>query len=180
MSMSPSRDCIHSSCSGHSSSPSRDQLDCPFHRCSEAVCRVVDRWMASIFAANHAKRRLVPSRRIDWGDQIYRGSAAGAPSAWTWLACAILLRAPFGRSEGNAGCPSVPENFMKNLIRRGRPPWPDDTEEALRAQYEALRRQTVLSPSRRWSSRSRLLFKLSVIIALALVWFLYAFLSRHF
>jgi hypothetical protein len=53
-------------------------------------------------------------------------------------------------------------------------------EEALRAQDEALRRQAALSPSDRWSLRSRLLFKLGVIIALALVWFLYALLSRHF
>jgi hypothetical protein len=65
MSISRSRDCIHSFCSGHSSSPSRNRADCPFHRCSEGVGRVVDRWMACIFAANHAKRRLVPSRRID-------------------------------------------------------------------------------------------------------------------
>jgi hypothetical protein len=68
MSMSRSRDCIHSSCSGHSSRPSRNRADCPFHRCSEGVGRVVDRWMECIFAANHAKRRLGPSRRIDCGD----------------------------------------------------------------------------------------------------------------
>jgi hypothetical protein len=69
MSESRSRDCIHSSCRGHSSSPSRNRDDCPFHRCSEAVGRVVDRWMACVFAANYSKRRLVPSRRIDCGDQ---------------------------------------------------------------------------------------------------------------
>src|SRR5260370_35320784 len=67
---------------------------------------------------------------------VYRGSAAGSPSAWTWLACAILLRARLGRSEGNAGCPCIPENFMKKLNRRVPPPWGDDMEEALRAQYE--------------------------------------------
>jgi hypothetical protein len=111
---------------------------------------------------------------------VYRGSAAGSPSAWTWLACAILLRAPFGRSEGNAGCPSIPENFMKKLNRRVPPPWGDDAEEALKSQYEALQRQAVLSPSGRWSSRSRLIFKLGVIIALPLIWLLYALLSRHF
>jgi hypothetical protein len=69
---------------------------------------------------------------------------------------------------------------MKKLNRRVPPPWGDYTEEALRAQYEALRRQGVLSLSGRWSSRSRLIFKLGVIIALPLVWFLYALLSRHF
>jgi hypothetical protein len=69
---------------------------------------------------------------------------------------------------------------MKKLNRRVRPPWGDDMEEALRAQYQALRRKAVLSPSGRRSSRSRLLFKLSVIIALSLVSFLYVFLSRHF
>jgi hypothetical protein len=110
---------------------------------------------------------------------VYRGSAAGSPSAWTWLVHAILLRAPFGRSEGNAGCSSIPENFMKKLNRRVLPPWGDDMEEALRAQYEAPRRQAVLSPSGRWSSRSRLIVK-RVIIALPLVWLLYALLSRHF
>jgi hypothetical protein len=111
-------------------------------------------------------------------------SAASSPPArrpgWTWLAFAILLCAPFGRSEGNAGFPSVLKNIMKKLNRRVLPPWPDDMEEALRAQYEALRRQPALSRSGRWSSRSRLLFKLGVIIALALVWFLYALLSRGF
>ena len=69
MSISRSRNCIHSSRSGHSSSPSRNRDDRPFHRCSEAVGRVVDRRMACIFAANHVKRRLVPSRRIDCGDR---------------------------------------------------------------------------------------------------------------
>lgn len=71
-----------------------------------------------------------------------------------------------------------PENFMKKLNRRVQSPWGDDMDEALSAQYEALRRQAELSPSGRW--RSRLLPKLGVIIALALAWFLYAFLSRHF
>ena len=33
MSITRSRDCIHSSCSGHSSSLSRNRDDCPFHRC---------------------------------------------------------------------------------------------------------------------------------------------------
>ena len=111
---------------------------------------------------------------------VYRGSAAGAPSGWTWLACAILLRTPFGRSAGNAGCPSIQENFMKKLNRCVRPPWGNDMEEALRARDKALPRKAVLSPSGRWSSRSRPLFKLGVIIALALVWFLYTLLSRHF
>ena len=69
---------------------------------------------------------------------------------------------------------------MKKRNWRVPAPWGPDMEEALRAQYEALRRQAVLSPSGRWSSRSRLLFKLGVIIALALVWFLYALLSGHF
>ena len=68
MSISRSRDCIHSSCSGHSSSSSRNRADCSFRRGSEGVGRVVDRWIACIFTANHAKRRLVPSRRIDCGD----------------------------------------------------------------------------------------------------------------
>jgi hypothetical protein len=68
---------------------------------------------------------------------------------------------------------------MKKLNRRAPPPWGDDAEEALRAQYEALQRQAVLSPSGR-SSRSRLIFKLGVIIALPLIWLLYALLSRHF
>jgi len=68
MSISRSRDCIHSSCSGHSSSSSRNRADCPFRRGSEGVGRVVDRWIACIFTANHAKRRLVPERRIDCGD----------------------------------------------------------------------------------------------------------------
>jgi hypothetical protein len=76
--------------------------------------------------------------------------------------------------------PSIPENFMKKLNSRVPPPWGDDMEQALRAQYEAPRRQRVLSPSGRWSSRSRLIVKLGVIIALPLVWFLYALLSRHF
>ena len=44
MRISRSRDCIHSSCSGHSSSPSRNRAD------------------------RHAKRGLVPSRRINCGD----------------------------------------------------------------------------------------------------------------
>ena len=65
---------------------------------------------------------------------------------------------------------------MKKLNRRVPPPWGDDTEEALSAQYEALRRQAVLSPSGRWSSRSRLIFKLGVIIALLL----YGLLRRYF
>jgi len=65
MSISRSRDCIHSSCSGHSSSSSRNRADCSFRWGSEGVGRVVDRWMAYIFAANHAKRPLVPSLRID-------------------------------------------------------------------------------------------------------------------
>jgi hypothetical protein len=69
---------------------------------------------------------------------------------------------------------------MKKLNRRVPPPWGDDMEEALRAQYEARRRQAVLSPSGRSSSRSRLIFKLGVIIALPLVWLLYALLSGHF
>jgi hypothetical protein len=76
--------------------------------------------------------------------------------------------------------PSIPEDFMKKLNRRAPPPWGYDAEEALKAQYEALQRQAVLSRSGRWSSRSRLLFKLGVIVALALVWFLYALLSSHF
>jgi hypothetical protein len=69
---------------------------------------------------------------------------------------------------------------MKKLNSRVRAPWPDDLEEAFQAQYQVSRRQPVLSPSGRWSSRSRLLFKLGVAISLALVWFLYALLSRHF
>jgi len=109
MSISRSRDCIHSCCSGHSSSSSRNRDDCPFHRCSEAVGR------------SEVKRHTrVPS------------------------------------------------------------PWGYDMDEALRAQDAALRRQAALSPSSQWSSRSRLLFKLGVIAALALIWFLvyYALLSR--
>ena len=78
------------------------------------------------------------------------------------------------------GGPSIPEDFMKKLNKRAPPPWGDDAEKALRAQYEALQRQAVLSPSDRWSSRSRLIFKLGVIIALPLIWLLYALLSRHF
>ena len=102
------------------------------------------------------------------------------PSGWTRLASVILLRAPFGLSEGNAGCPSIPANFMKNRNRRVPPPWGDDLEEALRAQDKELRKQSVSSPSGRWSSRSRLHFKLGVIFALVLVWYLvyYALLSR--
>jgi hypothetical protein len=69
---------------------------------------------------------------------------------------------------------------MKKLNRRVPPPWGDDMEEALRAQYEALRRRAMLWPSGRWSSRSRVVFKLGVIIALPLVWFLYVLLRRHF
>ena len=62
MSISRSRDCIHSSCSGHSSSSSRNRADCSFRWGSEGVGRVVDRWIACIFTANHTKRRLVPRR----------------------------------------------------------------------------------------------------------------------
>jgi len=64
---------------------------------------------------------------------VYCGFVAGAPSGWTWLACAILLRAPFGRSEGNAGCPSIPENFLRRSYgrlrnRQRRYPVPDRRE----------------------------------------------------
>jgi hypothetical protein len=69
---------------------------------------------------------------------------------------------------------------MKKLNRRVRPPWPDDLEEALHTQYQVPRRQPVLSLPGRWSSRSRLLSKLAAVIVLAVVWFLYALLSRHF
>jgi hypothetical protein len=48
MSISRSRDRIHSSSSGHSSSPTRKRNDCPFHRCSEGGGRVVYRWRARV------------------------------------------------------------------------------------------------------------------------------------
>jgi hypothetical protein len=151
MSISRSRDCIHSSRSGHSSSPSRTLADCPSYRCWAGVGRVVDRWMGS--------------------------SLARRPAGPGWRAryCSVHCLAARGRCEA----PSIPENFMKKLNRRAPPPWGDDAEEALRAQYEALQRQAVLSPSGR-SSRSRLIFKLGVIISLPLIWLLYALLSRHF
>jgi hypothetical protein len=154
MSISRSRSCIHSSCGGHSSSPSRNRDDCPFHRRSEAVGRVVDRWMACIFAANHAKRGLVPSQRIDCGDRslprVRRRRAVRRGPGWRARYCSVHRLA--ARRTMRAG--PVPENFMKKLSKRVRPPWGDDMEEALRAQYEALRRQAVSSPSGRWSSRS--------------------------
>src|ERR1700738_4520296 len=59
--------------------------------------------------------------------------------------CTILAA-----GEGNWSCPSALENFMKKLNERVRPPWPDDMEEALTAQREALRRRIVLLPSGRW------------------------------
>jgi hypothetical protein len=70
---------------------------------------------------------------------------------------------------------------MKSRNSRVPPPWGDDLEEALRTQDEETQRQSVSSPSGRWSSRSRLHFRLGVIFALALVWYLiyYALLSRN-
>ena len=106
----------------------------------------------------------------DCGDRSTPRLVADAP-----LACSIFLSAPFGRSGGDAR-PSIPENFMKRLNRRVPPPWGDDMEEALKAQDDALRRQAVSSPDGRWSWRSRLIFKLGVIIALLL----YGLLRRHF
>jgi hypothetical protein len=79
-------------------------------------------------------------------------------------------------ARGEMRGPSIPENFMKKLNRRVPPPWGDDMEEALEAQQEALRRQAVSSPDGRWSWRSRLIFKLGVIIALLL----YGLLRRYF
>jgi hypothetical protein len=104
-----------------------------------------------------------------------REALAGALTADAPLACSIFLCAPFGCSGGDAR-PSIPENFMKKLNRRVPPPWGDDMEEALEAQYEARRRRAVLSPDGRWSWRSRLFLKLGVIIALLL----YGLLRRYF
>jgi hypothetical protein len=69
MSISRSRDGIQSSLGGRSSTPSRNRHDCPFQGRSGALARIVDRWMARIFAANHAHRPLASSGRIDRGDQ---------------------------------------------------------------------------------------------------------------
>jgi hypothetical protein len=65
---------------------------------------------------------------------------------------------------------------MKKLNRRVPPPWGDDMEEALKAQYEARGKRAVLSPDGRWSWRSRLILKLGVIIALLL----YGLLRKYF
>jgi hypothetical protein len=93
MIISGSRDCIHSSCSGHSSSPSRNRADLPFHQCSEGVGRVVDRWMACIFAPNDAKRRLVSSPRIDSGDwslaRVRRRRAVRMDPGWRARYCSV-------------------------------------------------------------------------------------------
>ena len=64
MSMSRSRDCIHSA-AVILRAPQEIEPIVLFTGCSEGVGRVVDRWMAYIFAANYAKRPLVPSLRID-------------------------------------------------------------------------------------------------------------------
>jgi hypothetical protein len=108
MSILRSRDCIHSSRSGHSSSRPRNRADRPCHRCSEGVCRVVDRWLACIFAANHAKRRLVLARRIDCGDWSLARVRGRRAVRLDLAGVRDIARAPFGRSEGNAGYPFNP------------------------------------------------------------------------
>jgi len=61
------------------------------------------------------------------------------------------------------------------------PPWGDDVEEAVMAQGEAIRKQTISVPRRRWLSwcRSTTLRGLGLIIAIILVWFLLAFAMRN-
>jgi hypothetical protein len=82
----------------------------------------------------------------------------------------------FQESDGSFGVSSVQKE--NNRVPR---PWGDDMEEALMAQAEAIQKQVISAPRRRWLSwrRSTTVPGLWLIIAILLVWFLLAFATRH-